>query len=368
MKFAHMADMHFDGPCCALATNEKFAAERRLEQRKVMKEIVEYIKNNNISYFFISGDLYEQEYIRKSTIEYINNLFKEIPDTKILITPGNHDPYIRNSFYKQFKWNENVYIFTNELKKIEIEEADIYGYGFNDFYMENPYKQIKIENPEKINILITHGNLDSGCEENKEYNPLTKKELNEMGFDYIALGHIHKASYTDYNNQTIVYPGSPVSLGFDELGKRGFIVGTIEKNKPIELKFIETTAKTFEEKNLNITQMNSQEELIENINELKLDENCYYKIIISGKRNFNFSEQQIMDQLKFKNILRLKNCTQIKYDIEEIEKQISLKGIFAKKILEKIQKIKHPGELSTEENEKIQKLLSAFEIGMDILK
>ena len=64
----------------------------------------------------------------------------------------------------------------------------------------------------------------------------------------------------------------------------------------------------------------------------------------------------------------MKNCTQIKYDIEEIEKQISLKGIFAKKILEKIQKIKHPGELSTEENEKIQKLLSAFEIGMDILK
>ena len=64
--------------------------------------------------------------------------------------------------------------------------------------------------------------------------------------------------------------------------------------------------------------MNSQEELIENINELKLDENCYYKIIISGKRNFNFSEQQIMDQLKFKNILRLKN-------------KLALKGFLQKK-------------------------------------
>ena len=66
MKFVHIADMHFDSAFCALAGNEKFAVERRLEQRKAMKEVVEYIKQNNIPYFFIAGDLYEQEYIRKS--------------------------------------------------------------------------------------------------------------------------------------------------------------------------------------------------------------------------------------------------------------------------------------------------------------
>ena len=71
MKFVHIADMHFDSAFCALAGNEKFAIERRLEQRKAMKEVVEYIKQNNIPYFFIAGDLYEQEYIRKSTVEYI---------------------------------------------------------------------------------------------------------------------------------------------------------------------------------------------------------------------------------------------------------------------------------------------------------
>ena len=228
MKFIHTADIHFDSPFATLAGKGKFAQERRLEQRKVMKEMVEYIKENNIPYFFIAGDLYEQDYIKKSTVEYVNQLFTEIPNTKIFITPGNHDPYIKNSFYKQFKWSENVHIFTNEIEVVEDENVDIYGYGFNDFYMAKKSNPIHIKNKQKINILITHGSLDSGIDENREYNPLTTKELRELGFDYVALGHIHKP---DYVGKNIVYPGSPISLGFDELGDRGFIAGNIDASR-----------------------------------------------------------------------------------------------------------------------------------------
>lgn len=223
MKFVHMADMHLDSPFVVLASNEKLAIQRRLEQRKAMKEIVEYIQKNNIPYFFIAGDLYEQEYITKGTIEYINELFKSILNTQIFITPGNHDPYLKNSFYKNFKWPNNVHIFSDNLEIIEQGEIDIYGYGFNDFYMENKYPFIQIKNPKKINILITHGSLDASDTLQKQYNPIKSKDLKSMGFDYVALGHIHKKSYNDYLDQNIVYPGSTVSLGFDELGERGII-------------------------------------------------------------------------------------------------------------------------------------------------
>ena len=47
-----------------------------------------------------------------------------------------------------------------------------------------------------------------------------------LKFDYVALGHIHKPKY----DNKIVYPGSPISFGFDELGAHGFISGEI-KNK-----------------------------------------------------------------------------------------------------------------------------------------
>ena len=92
MKFVHIADMHFDSPFTSLGRIEGLSDIRRLEQRKIFKKIIEYIQENNIECLFISGDLYENDYVKQSTIEYINNLFKTIPNTKIFIAPGNHDP------------------------------------------------------------------------------------------------------------------------------------------------------------------------------------------------------------------------------------------------------------------------------------
>ena len=113
MKFVHIADLHFDSPFVNLSDKDILGDLRRLQQRKVFKKVIESIKQNKIPYLFISGDLYEHQYVKQSTIEYINNLFKEIPNTRIYISPGNHDPYIKNSYYKQFNWSENVKIFQN---------------------------------------------------------------------------------------------------------------------------------------------------------------------------------------------------------------------------------------------------------------
>ena len=359
MKFIHMADMHFDSAFVNLAGKENLAAERRMEQRKVMKDIIDYIKSNSIPYLFISGDLYEHEYVKRTTIEYINNLFKEIPQTKIYIVPGNHDPYIKNSFYNQYNWNDNVHIFTDRLEVIEDEKVDIYGYGFNDFYMKNNYQKINIKNEDKINILITHGSLDCGSDEEREYNLMSSKTLKETKFDYIALGHIHKKSYNDYQGQRIVYPGSTVSLGFDELEERGVILGDLDKNH-LDLQFLEIKSKPFVEKELDITDINSEEELIEKINLLKLD-NGFYKIVLIGKRDFDIDIVNILKLIENKNIIKLKNNSSIKYDIEEIASIMNLKGLFAKNILDKINK----NNITNEEKEK---LLEAFDIGMQVLK
>ena len=101
MKFVHFADLHLDSKFDSLNAIDGLPEKRRLEQRKVLKEIIEYVELNNVDILLISGDLYEHKYIRKSSIEYINNLFKKIPNTKIFIAPGNHDPYLVNSFNKK---------------------------------------------------------------------------------------------------------------------------------------------------------------------------------------------------------------------------------------------------------------------------
>ena len=226
MKFIHIADIHFDSPFVNLTDRESLGDLKRLEQRKVFKKVIDYIKENNIEMLFISGDVYEQKYIRKSTIEYINNLFKEIPNTKIFISPGNHDPYIKNSYYNRFKWNENVHIFNSKIERIEINDIDVYGYGFDYFYCTDcGIEDLEIENKNKTNILVIHSTIDGANIKEKQYNSISRKLLEEKGFDYVATGHIHKIDYNSYENQKIVYPGSLISLGFDEIGKHGMIVG-----------------------------------------------------------------------------------------------------------------------------------------------
>ncbi len=225
MKFVHISDIHFDCPFTSLANRERLCDIRRMEQRKVFKKVITYIKENSIKYLFISGDLYENEYVKKSTINYINDLFLEISNTKIFITPGNHDPYIKNSYYEKFKFSSNVYIFKGDFEVIETEDFNIYGMGFTEFYCKNVnLDYIQRLNNNKPNILLMHASLDGNNEENREYNPVLESKLETLNMDYIGLGHIHKPYYNKKENQRIVYPGSLISLGFDEIGEHGMIV------------------------------------------------------------------------------------------------------------------------------------------------
>lgn len=360
MKFVHIADMHFDSPFVNLSDKDIMGDLRRLQQRKTFKKVIEYIKENNIEYLFISGDLYEHKYVKKSTIEYINNLFGEIPETKVFISPGNHDPKIKNSYYNKFNWNENVYIFGNEITKIEFPEVDIYGYGFNDFYCtDSEIEKCQIENKNKLNILVIHGTLDGASIEEKQYNSMSEKMLKEKGFDYIALGHIHKIYFNEEEMQNIVYPGSTISLGFDELGQHGMIVGELQKDK-IELNFEPLDDEEFIEIEIDVTNMFSIEELIEKINLLEIRENQYVKIILNGNRNFEINVYELMKFIENRRIIKIKNYTKLAYDLDKIMNQTTLKGLFAKKMKKRLDSI-----TDEEEKEIIEK---AIEIGFEALE
>lgn len=356
MKFIHIADIHLDAPFTTLNKNG-LSQKRRIEQMQVLKKIIEYTKQNDIDYLFICGDLYEHEYIRYSTIEYINSLFQQIQKTKIYIVPGNHDPKVKNSYYEKYNWSNNVHIFSRKIERIEQEKLDIYGYGFDDFYINTPtYEELEIKNKEKINILLTHADLDGAGNKEIIYNPILKTKLQELGYNYVALGHIHKLYEIELQNTKIVYPGSTISLGFDELGKHGMIVGTINiDTKKIETEFIPLDETEFKEINICVDEILTKEELIETINTLKLQENGYYKIILEGKRKFEIDTNEILKQIINTQIIKIKDKTKIKIDMEEIAKQNSLKGLFIKELLKKI-------EENPEEKEKIEK---AIEIGLE---
>ena len=357
MKFVHIADMHFDTPFRLLSDRANLGEIRRVDQRKAFKKMIEYIKENKIPYLFIAGDFYDHEYIKESTINFINDCFNQIQDTKIYITPGNHDPYLKNSYYNKYKWNDNVKIFKSDIEKIEDENICIYGFGFEDFHMkDSKINGIKIEDKNKINILITHGSVDGGYkDDDMNYNPMRMKDLKDLEFDYIALGHIHKRNLSD-DNKNIIYPGSTISLGFDELGEHGMIVGDIEKDK-LEVEFIKLDEKEFKEIEIDISTLNTIEELLEKITELELKDNELYKLVLVGNRNFEINLYKLYKLIDIRNIIKIKDTSKIGYDLEKMANDATLKGIFAKEMLKKL----------NEENIDKELIEKAIEIGINSL-
>ena len=154
----------------------------------------------------------------------------------------------------------------------------------------------------------------------------------------------------------IVYPGSTISLGFDELGSHGMVVGNIEKEN-LKLEFIPLDEKELKEIELDVSEIVEIEELLQKINELNLEENKLYKITFIGKRNFEINTYQLIRLIENREIIKIKDKTKIGYNIEELSKQETLKGIFVKEMVKRIE----------EEPENKELLEKSLEIGLEIL-
>ena len=182
--------------------------------------------------------------------------------------------------------------------------------------------------------------------------------LEEKGFDYVALGHIHKLDYNTYENQKIVYPGSTMSLGFDELGTHGMIVG--ELNNGLKLKFVPLDDEEFVKRKLSVDNMYSKEELIESINEMNINSNEYVEIILTGRRNFEINIYELQKFLQNNRIIKVKDETKISLDLEKIANENTLRGLFVKEMMERLEK-----ETNSEERNILER---AIEIGLNALE
>ena len=147
-----------------------------------------------------------------------------------------------------------------------------------------------------------------------------------------------------------------IAGGFDEPGNHGMVVGEIdEQTKEISTQFVLLDEKEFVERELDVSNINSKEELIENINNIKIDINKYYKIILTGTKNIEIDTNEVLKYIENKNIIKLKDKTKVEYDLEKIAKEQSLRGIFVKELLEQIN------------DENCEQILESIYIGLELM-
>lgn len=138
------------------------------------------------------------------------------------------------------------------------------------------------------------------------------------------------------------------------------IVGNITKDN-LELEFVSLDEEKFKEIEMDITDILSKEELIEKINQLEIANNEYIKIILVGNRNFEINKYELLKYVENERIIKIKNKTKIAYDLAKMVNETTLKGLFAKEMLERMEQT----EITEEEKEIIEK---AIEIGLEALE
>ena len=129
----------------------------------------------------------------------------------VFIIFGNHDFYQKERYW--FSFPKNVHLFTSETvetKKITIksgETVSLSGFSYRqpwiqkDKVMEFPSRELT-----DYHIGLYHG--EPGVSQKGNYAPFQPSKMQEKGYDYWALGHIHVPTVLN-EKQTIVYPGAP---------------------------------------------------------------------------------------------------------------------------------------------------------------
>ncbi|MBI4650810.1 DNA repair exonuclease [Candidatus Desantisbacteria bacterium] len=343
IKMLHTADWHFDCKFSGIH-NQKIRRKLQIEQRETFLNVINLAIQKKVDFFLIAGDLFEQNSFRLETIKFIMSVLSALK-CPVLITPGNHDPYIKESPYQIFNWGNNIHIYSkNEFTPFTFDNTVIYGiantmYKYDEYCLEHiqiPYSE------NKINIVMFHGTY----EELIPFffflyisYPFNREQLKKLNAGYTALGHFHGIKDMSVPNSTAYYPGTPQGTSFKESGARYVIIAELT---PVSCKAekIQVNQREFIEHKFDIsgiTNMNSlYEELYEEIIKIKHVDDLL-RIILTGNASFDFNIPEIEARLADKFFyVCLENRTSPSFDLVELKKSHTLVGEFINRLEEKI--------------------------------
>jgi DNA repair exonuclease SbcCD nuclease subunit len=321
MYIIHTADLHLES---SLETNLDpiKAQSRKKELISNCARLLEYAQENNCSKIIIAGDLFDDTKISSRTKNHMLDLINSNNNIDFFYICGNHD----EEFILKENNNlpSNLYLFGNDFKTYHFDNLDITGINYHSSYDFNKL----ILNPEKINILIMHGDID------KE---IKLADLKNKSIDYLALGHIHKFSMGKIDDRGVyAYPGTLEGRGYDEAGEKGFIKLNVTDN--IKTEFVPFALRTIHEINFDISKFETYHEIRRNL-DLKIadiSENDILSINLVGNYSLDMVKQNeiltefLNDRFYF---ARINDLSTLKINPKDYENDISLKGEFIRNVL-----------------------------------
>lgn len=239
MKFLHTSDWHL---------GRQFHNVSLLEdQRYVLKQLIDYLKNNAVDAVIVAGDVYDRSVPPTVAIELLDEVVSSIcTDLNIpmIMIPGNHDGAKRLGFAAKQMKGAGLHIISDfeqmmtpvVLKSELAGDVAFYGMPYNDPEQVRHHYQNSVTTHDEAHqflcecikaqrdtsqrhVLISHCFVDGAMESDSE-RPLSIGGSDRVNhehfadFDYVALGHLHQPQKK--GEEHIRYSGSLMKYSFSE--------------------------------------------------------------------------------------------------------------------------------------------------------
>ncbi len=312
MRFIHLADVHLGA---APDAGSPWCEQRENEIWETFQKVIGDVREKQVDLLLICGDLFHRQPLKKE-LRDVNYLFTTIPNAKVVLIAGNHDYLKENSYYTSFPWSKNVVcLFGETYDAVYLKELNTYVYGLSYYSQEitKPYyDHVQPLAKDACHILLAHGG-------DAHHIPIHMNHLKQAGFDYVALGHIHKPQIIQEN--AIAYSGSLEPLDHTETGEHGYILGEYA-NRQIHIAFCPCAKRQYISLELQTdgdsTQLSLEDTIRDGIQEHGPDN--IYTITLVGMRDgdTSFYPERIQ---RLGNILEVTDLTEPDYDFQKLREQ-----------------------------------------------
>lgn len=332
IRIVHAADFHLDSAQRALSA--ELARQRRRESRELVARLSNYVNQNEVDLVLLAGDLFDGERVYRETLEELSEALGTM-HARVFIAPGNHDFYSARSPYAALSWPENVHIFTTRsIERVEIPELScaVYGAAFTRAAQEEGLlNSFSAPDDGLTHLMVLHGELAAVS----PYDPITEEEIARSGLTYLALGHTHRHDGFHRAGRTVyAYSGCIEGRGFDELGEKGFLAGTLGQDA-VSLEFVPFASRRYEILRVDVTGTSAADALRAALPASTARDN--YRVIFTGETDERGIDLQALREQFAPDFfqLELRDETRIGEDVWAHAEEDSLRGLFLRELREK---------------------------------
>lgn len=263
-KFIHAADIHLDSPLRGLERYEGAPVSAiRQASRRALENLISLALSESVSFVIIAGDLFDGDWRDYNTGLYFVQQMSRLNQNGIpvYLLKGNHDA--ANKLSKSLPLPKNVHVFSHkEAETFTLDELNVAIHG-QSFATADTRDDLSASYPVglsgKFNIGVLHTCL-SGREGHDSYAPCKLEALKAKGYNYWALGHVHKREIL-CRNPLIVFPGNIQGRHIRETGEKGCSLVTVNERFEAKEEFCELAVMRWQTLLLDISGLEAEDEL-----------------------------------------------------------------------------------------------------------